>query len=152
MNWTIKSFSELTTKELYALLQLRSKVFIVEQNCPYQDLDDKDQQALHLYAQDASGNMLACARLLPAGVSYDEVSIGRVATDPAARGLGYGRTLMLQAIQHIRTHLDTDRIRISAQQYLEAFYGSLGFTTVSEMYLEDNIPHIEMLHGTNIPD
>jgi len=145
MNWTIKSFEELTTTELYNMLQLRSEVFVVEQNCPYQDLDDKDKIALHLWATDEEGKVVACCRLLPRNISYAEASIGRVATSETVRGTGAGRMLMSKAISHISIAWNEPAIRISAQTYLKAFYESLGFVQVGEGYLEDDIPHIEML-------
>lgn len=145
MNWHYKHFDRLTTAELYALLQLRSKVFVVEQNCPYQDMDNKDQKAVHLWYADDTGAVLACCRLLPGGVSYTEASIGRVATDPAARGRNLGRKLMERAIQYVLEHWQTPAIRIGAQLYLKRFYESLSFVQTGNVYLEDDIPHIEML-------
>ena len=145
MNWHYKHFDRLTTAELYALLQLRSKVFVVEQNCPYQDLDNKDQKAVHLWYSDHTGAILACCRLLPQGVSYTEASIGRVVTDPEARGRNIGRELMERAIRYVHEHWPATTIRIGAQLYLKQFYESLSFVQASEVYLEDNIPHIEML-------
>ncbi|WP_118951083.1 GNAT family N-acetyltransferase [Taibaiella helva] len=148
MNWHCKSFDELSTAELYALLQLRSRVFVVEQNCPYLDQDDKDQDALHLWCSDGQARMLACCRILPAGLSYPESSIGRVASDSAARGQGIGRQLMQEALACIRMRWNNVPVRISAQLYLQRFYESLGFLPVGESYLEDGIPHIEMLLQT----
>lgn len=145
MNWHYQSFETLTVPQLYALLQLRSKVFVVEQNCPYQDMDDKDQRAIHLWLSGDEGQVLACCRLLPAGVSYPECSIGRVVTDPSIRKNGSGRLLMQQAIRYIETQWQQQQIRIGAQLYLKAFYESLGFVQSSDPYLEDNIPHIEMI-------
>jgi len=145
MNWIIKYFNELSVNELYALLQLRSKVFVVEQQCPYLDPDDKDQQAAHLLGFDETGKLLACARLLPAGISYKECSVGRVATDLSVRKTGFGRELMQRAIDFITQEWQAAAIRISAQEYLLNFYSSMNFIPTSEVYLEDNIPHVEML-------
>ncbi|MFA6060516.1 MAG: GNAT family N-acetyltransferase [Taibaiella sp.] len=145
MNWYIKSFDELNTIELYKILQLRCAVFIVEQNCPYQDLDDKDLKATHIWSSDSDGNVTAYCRILPAGISYTEPSIGRVATAATARNTGMGRILMQKAISFIHDTWNQPAIRISAQLYLDKFYTSLGFETVSEPYMEDNIPHIEMV-------
>ncbi|WP_118972713.1 GNAT family N-acetyltransferase [Taibaiella koreensis] len=145
MNWHCKFFDTLSTAELYSLLQLRSRIFVVEQNCPYQDLDDKDQAALHLWCNDEQGLAVAYCRILPAGASYPEVSIGRVANDTAIRGKGIGRQLMQEALDSIRKHWGAVPVRISAQEYLQRFYESMGFEPVGAAYLEDNIPHIEML-------
>lgn len=145
MNWHYRSFDKLSTTELYALLQLRNKVFVVEQNCPYQDLDDKDQVATHVWYTDDNGAVIAYCRLLPAGISYAEPSIGRVAADPAIRGRNIGRQLMENAIQYMQQQWGEPAIRISAQLYLQRFYESLSFERVSDVYPEDDIPHIEML-------
>jgi ElaA protein len=145
MNWIIKPFESLNTKELYQILQVRNEVFIVEQDCPYQDLDNKDFASLHLWKEDATGAIAAYCRLLPAGISYKEPSIGRVLTSATNRGLGLARAMMEDAIAYIQKEWRTHHIRISAQLYLKAFYESLGFQQVGETYLEDAIPHIEML-------
>lgn len=141
---TIKHFDELTTTELYNLLRLRSDVFVVEQNCAYPDLDNKDQTSFHLlyYADD---QLAACTRLLPKGLSYKEVSIGRVATSAKHRGIGLGKKLMEASIAGCHEKFGPSPIRISAQQYLLKFYQSLGFVKTSDPYLEDGIMHIEML-------
>ncbi|NIG52933.1 GNAT family N-acetyltransferase [Chitinophaga sp. Cy-1792] len=145
MRWETKKFEELSTTELYAILHLRSEIFVVEQNCPYQDLDYSDQKALHLMGYDEEGRLAAYTRLFDKGIKFKEASIGRVVTAAFARGKGAGRSLMEESIHQVYKHFGTQPIRIGAQQYLEKFYGSLGFTTVSDMYLEDNIPHVEML-------
>jgi ElaA protein len=144
MIWKIKSFEELTTAELYAILHLRSEVFIIEQNCAYQDLDYSDQQALHLMGTDESGQLLAYTRIFGPGIKYTEASIGRVITSKLARGKGAGRELMERSIAELQGHYGKIPIKIGAQQYLQQFYTSLGFEQTSDMYLEDNIPHIEM--------
>ena len=144
MSWHTKTFDELTANELYSILQIRNAVFIVEQNCPYQDLDNKDQSAFHLfYVKDNA--MLAYCRILPAGASYKEISIGRVLNVKSARNQGLGKVMMEKAIQFVKEKWPKQNIRISAQKYLEAFYGSLGFKSQGADYLEDNIPHVEML-------
>jgi ElaA protein len=143
LNWTYKAFNELTLAELYAILQLRLEVFCVEQNCPYQDADDKDQASFHLCGWDGH-RLAAYCRLLPAGLSYDHPSIGRVVTSPHYRRGGHGRMMMQKAIARSVDQFNDPVIIISAQQYLQAFYSSLGFVPVSDMYLEDNIPHIKM--------
>lgn len=144
MTWHYKAFDTLNVQELYSILQLRSKVFVVEQNCPYLDMDDKDQKSVHLWLAEDNGPALAYCRLLPPGISYPECSIGRVVTDPGIRKNGSGRVLMQQAIAYIETEWQQELIRIGAQLYLKSFYESLGFSQSSEAYLEDDIPHIEM--------
>lgn len=145
MIWKIKSFEELTTAELYAILRLRSEVFIIEQNCAYQDLDNSDQKALHLMGTDDSGQLLAYTRIFEPGIKFTEASIGRVVTSPLARGKGAGRELMERSISELQQHYGKIPIKIGAQQYLQRFYTSLGFEQISDTYLEDGIPHIEML-------
>jgi len=143
LTWTYKSFNELTPAELYAILQLRIEVFSVEQNCVYQDADGKDQQSIHLCGW--NGDFLAAyCRILPAGLSYDYPSIGRVVTSPQYRKGGHGRRLMQKAIEQTIELFHAPFIIISAQFYLKVFYESIGFEQVSEVYLEDNIPHIKM--------
>ena len=144
MNWTLKPFDDLTAKELYNILQLRNEVFIVEQNCPYQDLDNKDLYAFHLMGM-KENKLLAYARLLAPGISYSESSIGRVVSSPAARKTGMGKKLMKESIVQIKNLFQTDIIRIGAQLYLKKFYESFGFIQDGDTYLEDNIPHIIML-------
>lgn len=144
MNWKLKTFDELTGHELYALLKLRSQVFVVEQNCVFLDMDDKDQQCLHLLGFE-DGILAAYSRLVPAGVSYTEASIGRVVTDAAYRGKGAGKELMQASIDKLEEVFGKQPIRIGAQLYLETFYTNLGFNTNSSVYIEDGIPHIEML-------
>lgn len=139
-----KSFNELNNIELYQLLQLRAEVFIVEQNCPYLDLDDKDQKSLHVLGYD-NDKLVACTRLVPAGISYTkEASIGRVVTHSSVRKLGYGKLLMKYSMNQVFDKFHTNEIVISAQKYLEKFYSDLGFISEGETYLEDNIPHIKM--------
>lgn len=142
--WILKPFYELTLDELYALLQLRMEVFIVEQNCVYQDCDDKDQESHHLMAW-CNGKLAAVTRLLPPGVSYAEPSIGRVITSPAFRGMKLGRELMTRSIESCYELFGKQPIRIGAQQYLKTFYESFGFRQVGEPYDEDGIQHIKML-------
>lgn len=144
VKWQFASFEELTNLEMYKMLQLRMQVFVVEQNCPYLDLDDKDVKAIHLLGWDEN-KCVAVARLLPEGVSYSDVSIGRVVTHQDYRAIGLGRALMHEALLKMQELFPNKNIRISAQSYLLKFYKSLGFEVVSEEYLEDDIPHFEML-------
>jgi ElaA protein len=150
LTWSLVSWNELDKLDLYYALQLRAEVFVLEQTCPYQDVDGKDQKSHHLFAKDATGRMVAYARLVAPGVSYDEMSIGRVVTHSSVRRTGVGVTLMEKAIEGLHLIHGEKLIRISAQEYLQKFYENLGFTKVSEAYLEDDIPHIEMtLSKTN---
>ena len=145
LNWQCLSFSELTTTQLYELLKLRVDVFVVEQTCPYPELDNKDriEGVFHLLGYQGQ-ELVACARLLPKGVSHATISIGRVVTKKNARGSGLGHQLMTQALQECQQRWPNEEIQISAQQHLIDFYLQHGFVQMSEMYLEDDIPHIEM--------
>jgi ElaA protein len=142
--YIIKAFQELTVDELYALLKLRSEVFVVEQNCVFLDQDDKDQHCHHLllYSQD---RLVGYSRLVPAGLSYEEMAIGRVVTAPSVRGHGFGRTLMELSIQYCHEIFGPGTIRIGAQTYALGFYSSLGFVAEGDVYDEDGIEHIEMV-------
>ncbi|QTV06102.1 GNAT family N-acetyltransferase [Faecalibacter bovis] len=143
--WHYKLFDELSAKELYQIIQLRNEVFVIEQDCIYQDADGKDLKCGHLWAT-INDDIVAYSRIVPKGVSYEnEPSIGRVVTSDKVRGMGLGKQLIEYSIQTIENRLFTSSIRISAQLYLKAFYESFGFEQVSEEYLEDDIPHIEML-------
>lgn len=144
-----KKFDELTVCELYDILQLRTLVFVVEQECIYQDLDDKDKQSIFLWITSEAGEVLAHARVLPKGISYDGyVSIGRVVSHKSFRGLGLGKKIMQYSIQYCETFFNNESIKISAQSYLKNFYESLGFHQVSEPYMEDGIPHIAMIRSS----
>lgn len=143
--WHYKLFNDLSAKELYQILQLRNEVFVVEQNCIYQDADDKDYKCGHLWAT-INDEIVAYSRIVPKGVSYvNDLSIGRVISNGKFRGLGLGKQLISYSIETVKTINSEASIRISAQLYLKKFYESFGFKQVSEEYLEDNIPHIEML-------
>ena len=144
LKWKLNYFKELSTEELYTILQLRNEVFVVEQNCVYQDADNKDSISFHLSGWDGV-NLVAYCRILPPGVSYTEASIGRVVSSPQYRNRGYGKQLMNEAIIHTLAQFECNTIKISAQLYLQKFYEQLGFVKLSDSYLEDNIPHIEML-------
>jgi ElaA protein len=143
IQWTIKSFENLTVNELYDILRLRSEIFVVEQNCVYLDLDGKDKLALHLFGE-FEGKIVAYSRLFKPGISFDNASIGRVVVDANYRDKKWGHDLMREAIAGIKTHFGESKITIGAQLYLKKFYESHGFVQTSEMYLEDDIPHIEM--------
>ena len=143
IDWTLKNFSELTPYELYAVMQLRNQVFVVEQNCVFQDADDKDQDCYHLMGFTDS-KLGAYTRLVPPGVIYPEISIGRVVTSPAVRRGGAGRQLMKKSIESCYELFGQMPIKIGAQLYLKKFYESFGFDQISEVYLEDGIEHIYM--------
>lgn len=145
MDWKLKKFEELTTEELYKILMIRTEVFIVEQQCAYLDCDGKDKKSYHLYYED-KGEIAAYLRILPQGLSFDEISIGRVLVNKNYRGKSIARDMMLKALNFIEKELKEAEIKISAQAYLINFYGSLGFKAVSKEYLEDGIPHIDMLY------
>jgi len=140
----IKPFKELTPDELYAIMRLRNEVFVVEQNCVYQDADNKDPRCYHLMLLN-NDELIAYARLLPQGLSYEEMSIGRVISSPKARGTGAGRLLMKTAIEQCALIFGEGSIKIGAQAYLSNFYASFGFKEVGEIYDEDGIPHITMI-------
>lgn len=145
MNWKLKRFNELTVEEIYNILALRNEVFIVEQECAFLDCDNKDLNSYHLFFEE-NGEIVAYLRILKKGVSYDQVSIGRVVVKKNYRGKGISRKMMLKAIEFIENNLKENTIKIQAQVYLLNFYSSLGFKAVSEEYLEDNIPHIDMMN------
>ena len=143
IKWQIKRFNELSLQELYSLLKLRSYVFVVEQNCVYQDIDNKDEKAVHLLGK-VEDQIVAYARLFNVGDYFENASIGRVVIHPEHRDKKWGHELMQQAISGIESNFKTKQITISAQLYLKKFYEANGFVQTSEMYLEDDIPHIEM--------
>jgi len=151
IDWRFAPFDQLTVREVHDLYQARVGVFVVEQTCPFQDVDGIDADCWHLLGRATAngGPLLAYCRLVPPGVKYEEPSIGRVLTTKEGRGTGAGRALMEEAIARAEALWPGRTIRIGAQQYLEKFYGSLGFARVSEPYDEDGIMHIEMLRSRN---
>lgn len=140
----VLSFKALNTQQLYYLLQLRSEVFVVEQNCVYQDIDGKDQKALHVLGY-LDHELVAYTRLFKPGDYFDEASIGRVVVRQDSRQYNYGYDIMRASIEAVLSQYKVSKIRISAQTYLKSFYNNLGFFEVGEEYLEDGIPHINML-------
>jgi ElaA protein len=147
IKWQWLPYEEMTKFELYASMVLRQEVFVVEQNCPYLDADGLDQHSWHLlgWSTATPSKLLAYTRVVESGKKYPEISIGRVATHPIARGTGIGRALMSTTLEKIEKQLAPQPIRISAQEYLLSFYRSYGFQPVSDIYMEDDIPHVEML-------
>jgi len=144
MEFIIKEFDALSVHELYAILQLRSEVFVVEQDCVYQDVDFKDQKALHVFGI-KNDSIIAYTRIFKPGDYFKEASIGRVVVKDSERKYGYGYDLMNASINAVQLEFNTVMVTISAQVYLTKFYNSLGFKQVGETYLEDGIPHIEMI-------
>ena len=144
MEFFVKKFDTLSLEELYRILQLRSKVFVVEQDCVYQDLDFKDQKALHVFGK-KDNNIVTYTRVFKPGDYFKEASIGRVLVAIKERKYGYGHDLIKASIKAITSNFNTSEITISAQVYLKKFYESHGFVQVGEGYLEDGIPHIEMI-------
>src|SRR5215471_4498346 len=144
MTWLVKNFEELTPRELYAILQLRNEVFVVEQKCVFQDADNKDQQSYHLMGW-LGERLIAYSRIIPAGVAYEIASIGRVVTSPEKRRNGTGKELMNQALYATHNLFGKVSIKLGAQLYLKNFYESFGFVQSSDVYMEDGIPHIEMV-------
>ena len=144
IQWKLKKFGELTPYELYDALQLRNEVFVVEQNCVFQDADNKDQDSFHLLGYQ-NNKLVAYTRLVPPGITYDEASIGRVVSSSTVRGTGAGKALMQESIKRTYELFGINPIRIGAQLYLKKFYESFGFQQIGESYLEDGIPHIYML-------
>jgi len=144
IEWTWKKFDDFSSADLYALLAARIEVFVVEQECPYQELDGRDRDAYHLCGTGQNG-LAAYLRLLPPGSHHPEPAIGRVMSVAGSRGYGLGRELLVRGIRGCREYFPGQTLRVSAQAHLESFYESLGFVTCSAAYDEDGIPHIDML-------
>ena len=146
MNKVIKNFSELSTEEIYNILKLRSEVFVVEQNCVYQDIDEKDQKATHLFIE-KNNEIIAYTRIFKKGDYYEEnPSIGRVVVSKKERGKKLGKEIMIKSINFIKKELKERKIELSAQKYLDKFYKDLDFYSEGEDYLEDGIPHQRMFY------
>lgn len=138
-----KKFEELTLEELYEILKLRSEVFVVEQNCIYNDIDGKDKTSFHIIIKE-NNEITAYLRVLPPGISYENASLGRVLVAKDARGMGYAKAIVTEGINCILRNFNTNKITIGAQEYLKDFYSEFGFKPVSEVYDEDGIPHLDM--------
>ena len=148
LTWQWRPFDALDRVQLYALLRLRSEVFVVEQNCVFQDMDGLDDQAMHLLGTrvvDGAPQLVAYVRCFPKGITFDEASIGRVVTRQSARGGGLGHVLMTEAVRALQQHWGVQPIRIGAQAHLKSFYERHGFADVGQPYMEDGIAHIEMV-------
>ena len=139
-----KTFSELDTEDLYQILRLRSEVFVVEQDCVYQDIDNKDQNAIHLYFKE-NDQIVAYTRIFKAGDYYENPCIGRVLVSKKNRGNDLGKKIMIDSIEYIKQNIKGEKIELSAQKYLDKFYKDLGFYKIGEDYLEDGIPHQRMI-------
>ncbi len=154
ITWEWRTFSQLSTDDLYRLLRLRQQVFVVEQNCPYLDADGLDQGALHLLCRQSSETgpqLVGYLRILAPGSKYRSPAIGRLVTAPSVRGKGLARQMMKRALRQVGELYPGRPVAISAQQYLESFYTSLGFMTTSPPYDEDGIPHLDMLFSSHLP-
>ncbi len=144
MKWISKTFDELNGLELYKILQLRNEVFVVEQDVVYQDADDKDQKAIHLFLKDID-KIVAYVRIFNAGDYFENPSIGRVVVHPQYRRKNFGKEVMEKAIRYVLINFENKKIEISAQTYLKKFYNNLGFKEEGEIYLEDTLPHFRMI-------
>ena len=140
----IKTFCELDTEDLYQILRLRSEVFVVEQDCVYQDIDNKDQNAIHLYYKE-NDQIVAYTRIFKAGDYYENPCIGRVVVSKKNRGNDLGKKIMIDSMEYIKQNIKGEKIELSAQKYLDKFYKDLGFYKIGEDYLEDGIPHQRMI-------
>lgn len=145
LDWQTKHYPDLLLNEFHDIIALRMAAFVVEQNCPYQDLDGKDKKAYHIFCRDGKGDIVATARILPPGIAYNDVAIGRVVVSESIRGNGVGHELMKHAIEFSQQEFGNEPIRISAQKHLEAYYNKHQFESTGKEYLEDGIPHVEML-------
>ncbi|MFJ5673420.1 GNAT family N-acetyltransferase [Bacillus safensis] len=143
IKWTCQTFEQLSKEDLYLILMERVNVFVVEQTCPYPEIDHRDQEALHLIAKE-NGIIVAYCRMFQNGIMYKEASIGRVLVTQAGRKKGYGKMLLIKALEKL-SELGETSVKIQAQAYLKSFYESFGFKAVSDVYDEDGIPHLDMV-------
>ena len=144
LNWCIKHYSKLTTDEFHDLIALRIKVFVIEQNCPYQEVDGKDKEAFHVFCRNEKNEIIAIGRVLPPGVSYETTSIGRIVIEENSRGKNLGHELMRKCVDFALLEFRNQSITISAQKHLKNYYNKHNFKSTGKEYLEDGIPHIEM--------
>jgi ElaA protein len=149
LDWQIKIYNDLTLNEFHDIIALRLEAFVVEQNCVYLDLDGKDKKCYHLICRDGKGTIVATARILPPGLAYDEAAIGRVVIEEELRGHGVGHDLMDRCLDFSLLEFGGSAIRLSAQKHLEKYYGKHKFISTGHEYLEDGIPHVEMLFTPN---
>jgi len=146
LNWQIKPYNELSLNEFHDIIELRINVFVVEQNCPYSELDGKDKKSYHVVCRDGVGNLAATARIVPPGLSYDTPSIGRVVLTKSLRGTGKGHDLMNKCVAYCIQEFGQGTITLSAQKHLEKYYNSHKFKSTGKEYLEDGIPHVQMTY------
>tara|TARA_B100001287_G_scaffold188125_1_gene158850 strand:+ start:226 stop:690 length:465 start_codon:yes stop_codon:yes gene_type:complete len=142
----VAHYSQLNIDHFHDIIALRIKIFVIEQDCPYQDLDGKDKVGYHLFYTNNKDEVVAATRILPQNISYAEVSIGRVVVDKDYRGLGLGDLIMKESMNFVQAEFGQVNIRLSAQKHLENYYGKHGFASTGKEYLEDGIPHVEMLY------
>ena len=142
----VAHYSQLNIDHFHDIIALRIKIFVIEQDCPYQDLDGKDKVAHHLFYTNNKDEVVAATRILPQNISYAEVSIGRVVVDKDCRGLGFGDLIMKESMNFVQAEFGQVNVRLSAQKHLENYYGKYGFKSTGKEYLEDGIPHVEMLY------
>jgi len=142
----VAHYSQLNIDHFHDIIALRIKIFVIEQDCPYQDLDGKDKVAYHLFYTNNKDEVVAATRILPQNISYAEVSIGRVVVDKDYRGLGLGDLIMKESMNFVQAEFGQVNVRLSAQKHLENYYGKHGFKSTGKEYLEDGIPHVEMLY------
>ena len=145
-DWKVKHYNDLSLNEFHDIIALRIAVFVIEQNCPYQELDGKDKKSYHLICRNDNGEIVSTARIIPPGVAYTQVAIGRVVIADSARGLGLGHELMRQCMHFIVEEFGQVPVILSAQKHLKNYYASHGFASTGKEYLEDNIPHVEMIY------
>lgn len=147
----VQPYSKLNLDHFHDIIALRIKIFVIEQDCPYQDLDGKDKLAHHLFYTNNEDEVIAATRILPQNISYAEVSIGRVVVDESCRGTGLGHLIMEESMNFVQDEFGQVDIRLSAQKHLENYYGKHGFKSTGKEYLEDGIPHVEMLYTSSPP-
>ena len=149
VRFELKHFKELSTDELYVIMRLRQRVFVLEQKCAFVDCDNLDQPSWHLMCYTEDGTLAAYCRLLPEGIAYPGfASIGRVVSEPDLRKEGYGRILMAKALEHCAELFGEAPLKIGAQLYLKRFYESYGFIAIGDIYIEDDIEHVHMIMQT----
>lgn len=146
LNWQYKHFNDLSLIEFHDILALRIKVFVVEQNCPYQELDGSDKKSYHLICRNGEGDVVGTMRILPKGLAFKEIGFGRIVLDPTERGIHQGDELMVESMKFCKAEFGDVPIYLSGQKHLEKFYNKHGFYSTGKEYLEDNIPHVEMAY------
>tara|TARA_B100000508_G_scaffold24343_1_gene17484 strand:- start:15453 stop:15935 length:483 start_codon:yes stop_codon:yes gene_type:complete len=146
LDWQYKYYTDLSLNELYDILALRAKVFVVEQNCPYQDLDGKDKKSYHLICRNGKGQLVGTLRILPKGVAFKEIGFGRIVLDESERGVQQGHEMMKSAMNYCKAEFGDVPVYLSGQKHLEGFYEKHGFRSTGKEYLEDGIPHVEMCY------